>query len=135
MSSETDIQRRIQIALSWGDSRMFRNNVGEAWLGRDFTVRDGRLINGKASRVVYGLCNGSSDLIGIHKVTITPAMLGREIGAFVAIEVKRPGKKPSDEQDRFMDMVMDLGGIAGVARSEDEAKQIVTSFTKPLLTR
>jgi len=128
--SETDIQRRIQIALSWGDARMFRNSVGEAWLGRNFTVRDGRLVDGKAYRVAYGLAPGSSDLIGISRFVITPRMVGRNVGVFTAIEVKSKRGRSSDGQDSFINMVNDLGGISGLARSEDEAREIVNSFTK-----
>lgn len=129
MTSETDIQRRIQIALSWGDARMFRNNVGAAWMGGDFSIRDGRLVSGHARYVQFGLCPGSSDLIGIHKMVITPAMIGRNIGVFTAVEVKHK-KTTTNEQDSFIETIQHLGGIAGVARSVDDARRIVTEFTK-----
>jgi hypothetical protein len=129
VTTETDIQRRIQIALSWRDARMFRNNVGEAWLGRNFTIRDGKLIDGKAHRVAYGLAPGSSDLIGLRSVPVTPQMVGMHVAVFCAVEVKSEKGRSSQEQDSFLEMVQSLGGMSGIARSVEEAKKIVTPDT------
>ena len=43
-------------------------------------------------------------------------------GRFVAIEVKRPGKKPSDLQESFLDAVNTIGGFAFWADSLQEVK-------------
>ena len=43
-------------------------------------------------------------------------------GRFVAIEVKRPGKKPTDLQERFLDVVNTIGGFAFWADSLQEVK-------------
>ena len=43
-------------------------------------------------------------------------------GRFVAIEVKRPGKKPSDLQERFLDAVNTIGGFAFWADSLQDVK-------------
>jgi hypothetical protein len=51
---------------------------------------------------------GVSDILGVWK------------GRLLAIEVKRPGGKVSDEQQAFIDRVNKLGGIAFVARSVDD---------------
>jgi VRR-NUC domain len=94
---ETEIQNEIRIALSNMGHIVWRNNVG-------FTkFPDG-------SAVKYGLCNGSSDLIGITSD-----------GKFLAIEVKKPGGKPSKEQKNFIEVVRSKGGIAGVAHNVEEA--------------
>jgi len=78
--------------------------------------------------VRYGVGNpGGSDLIGLRTVTITPQMVGQQIGQFVAVEVKRPGEKPTEQQQRFMAMVRQLGGVAGVARSVDDARDLLSS--------
>ena len=54
--TETTLMRRLMLAVSeW--ARVFRNNVGLAWR------RDG-------APVRFGLCKGSSDLIGWTPVTI-----------------------------------------------------------------
>jgi hypothetical protein len=79
-------------------------------------------MNGRLVR--FGLHKGSSDLIGITPVTITPDMIGKRMGIFTAIEVKTPKGKPTDEQINFIQRVRDLGGFAGVARSVEEALEI-----------
>ncbi|NCX94329.1 MAG: VRR-NUC domain-containing protein [Gammaproteobacteria bacterium] len=50
--------------------------------------------------------DGISDIIGIAPD-----------GRFVAIEVKRPGKKPTPTQAEFLEMIRRQGGIAIVATS------------------
>lgn len=122
--SEIDLQRTIQLELSSADIRLFRNNVGEAWQGGNFTIRDGRLVSGHARRVAYGLAVGSSDLIGPRSVIITPQMVGRRVALFGAIETKaKRGLTP--EQRNFIDMVNSLGGCAGFARSIEDARLIL----------
>lgn len=88
---------------------MFRNNVGAY---RDET---GRVIR-------YGVGNpGGSDLIGWTPVTITPDMVGRTVAVFTAVEVKTPKGKPTEAQINFLHQVKQSGGIAGIARSADDA--------------
>jgi hypothetical protein len=41
-------------------------------------------------------------------------------GRFLAIEVKRPGNKPTPEQQQFIDTINEAGGLAFVARSVEE---------------
>lgn len=41
-------------------------------------------------------------------------------GRFIAVEVKRPGKRPSEDQMIFLDQVRRKGGIAIVATSIDD---------------
>lgn len=94
--------------------RLFRNNVGTA------LYPDG-------SRVRYGLCPGSSDLIGWRSVTVTPDMVGKPVAVFTAIEVKRShghARKQAGQQP-FVDAVRAAGGIAGFARSEAEAAALL----------
>jgi hypothetical protein len=81
--------------------------------------------------VAYGLgshagdvFSGSSDGIGLHSITITPEMVGRQVAVFVAIEAKDKGE-PSAEQRTFLTVVHKAGGIAGVAHSVEEAQQIL----------
>ncbi len=136
MTAETDIQRRIQLALSTEHSRLWRNTVGEAWLGRDFTIVNGKLARGNAYRIRYGLGPGSSDLVGPVSVLITPDMVGRRVAVFAGIETKRPadrsaGKRrgrTSEAQGQFIEVLQSLGGIGGVATSVEEAIEIVNSF-------
>lgn len=55
-----------------------------------------------------GSDKGISDILGIYK------------GRFLAIEVKKPGGKPSQHQKEFLDEVNRHGGIGFVARSAEE---------------
>ena len=86
------------------DVRLFRNNVGTL---RD---KDGRYVQ-------YGLCPGSSDLIGWVAVA--------GVARFLAIECKSAKGRLTPEQANFLRVVRDSGGVAGVARSVDEALALV----------
>lgn len=97
MTREGALMRRIMLALSEAGAITWRNNVGYA------TYPNGTVVK-------YGVCNpGGADLIGLYR------------GRFLAVEVKVPGAKPTDEQERFIEGVIKAGGIAGVARSVEDA--------------
>ena len=103
---ESDIQRKIMIEVSKLGHRVFRNNTGL------FTLDDGR-------KVRTGLCVGSSDLVGWTNT-----------GRFLAIEVKTPTGKPTQEQVNFLEQVNKSGGIAFIARSPEEAREILCKNCK-----
>lgn len=115
MKRETNLQRAIMLALSGPDTRTWRNNVGLA------VYPDG-------SRVEYGLCKGSSDLIGLHSVIITPEMIGSRVAIFTALEIKTARGRVSADQRNFLDFVARMGGIAGAPRSIEEAKEIIAAW-------
>jgi hypothetical protein len=92
------------------DLRLFRNNVGVC-----------RFPDG--SRVVYGLCPGSSDLIEFQTIRIAPEMVGHRLARFVAIEVKGPSGRATDVQRNFLRVVSEAGGIAILARSPMDVKE------------
>lgn len=122
MNAETDLQNRIRVAVAAIGTRLFRNNVGQAWQGAaKRTKLTGQVIIENAHPVRYGLCSGSSDLIGWTPVTITPDMVGQQVAVFTAIEVKEAGGRVSKEQWRFLEAVRDAGGIARVALTEQGA--------------
>ncbi len=114
--SESTPLRAILFGLSAFGARLFRNNVGVA----RYTDSAGH-----THRVVYGLCPGSSDLVGWHPITIKPEDVGRQVAVFVAIEVKMPSRTASQKQSRFIRAVRKAGGFAGVARNLDEALAII----------
>ena len=113
MTSERDIQSTILVALSHGPTRLLRINAGVAWQGsvlqhnRDLLV----LAHPRAIRLA---APGVSDIIG-----------WTEHGRFVAIEVKAGRRQPTDEQAAFIELVRRSGGLAGVARSVQEARAII----------
>lgn len=126
--TETDLQRQIQIELSDENTRLLRNTVGFGWQGDNFTIRKGRLVAGVARPVTFGLGPGTSDLVGPRSVIITPEMIGRRIAVFAVVEVKDAKKRATQEQMQFLSAMTDLGALAGVARSVEEARRIVTQF-------
>ena len=113
-SHEHVVQNQIRLALSRGGTRLFRNNTGAL---RD---QNGRLVQ-------FGLCKGSSDLIGWQTVVITPDMVGKKVACFVAIEIKDKGRA-TKEQNAFIQRVREAGGLAGVARSIDQAAAILAGM-------
>lgn len=83
--------------------RVFRNNVG-------------KLKDQRGRWVEFGLCVGSSDLIGWRSFVIKPEHVGMKIAQFMAIETKTKDGVVSLEQERFLKTVEDFGGIAIVER-------------------
>ena len=114
MASEQIIQQQIRLACGTGSTRLFRNNTG--------TLRDQQ-----GRPVQFGLAKGSADLIGWRTVTITADMVGQRLAVFTSIEVKTPTGRVSPEQQSWLGAVQAAGGIAGVARSVDDALRIVTA--------
>jgi len=112
--SEQQIQQEIRLACSTGDTRLFRNNTG--------TLRDQH-----GRPVQFGLCKGSADLIGYRSITITPEMVGSTVAVFLSIEVKTATGRLRPEQQQWLDAVQAAGGIAGVARSVEDALRLTTA--------
>lgn len=116
--TESLTQKQIQLELSKGPTRLFRNNTAQAWSGsrvvrnpdNSITIFDPRPIRS-------GLCVGSSDLIGWTTVNNS--------AIFTAIEVKSQRGRATNEQLNFIDQVKRAGGLAGIAKSVQEARQIL----------
>jgi hypothetical protein len=88
---ESDILRRIREEFGkLPYVTMWRNNTG-------------MLEDRNGTKVRFGLCEGSADLVGI--VTM-PSGVGR----FFALEVKQPGKVPTAKQFAFLAHVNKMGG-------------------------
>lgn len=96
--SERDVQQAVRLALGrLPDVVLWRNSTGA-------TRVDGRVLR-------FGLCIGSSDLVGL----LAPA------GRFLALEIKSEAGRLTYEQEQFLALVRRLGGFACVVRSVDEA--------------
>lgn len=107
---ENNLIKEILLALPV-TVRLFRNSTGAA------VLRDGRFVR-------YGLCVGSSDLIGWTTREITPQMVGSKVAVFTAIEAKTEDVKTTKEQKNFLDRVSAAGGIAIEIRGENEIEKI-----------
>jgi len=110
--SEHEIQQRIRLACGRGAVRLWRNNTGAV------VDQQGRFVR-------FGLCKGSSDLIGLRSLEITPEMVGQRVAQFVALEVKTAQGVLSPEQRAFLRLVQQLGGMAAACRSVEEAEQLL----------
>jgi len=75
-----------------------------------------------------GLVKGGSDLIGWASVEITPDMVGRRVAVFVAIEVKEGRTTTTPEQANFLERVRQAGGLCGIARTPDDAVEIINQI-------
>lgn len=116
---ETPVQTLIRLEATRKGLRLWRNNCGAV------TTADGRFIR-------FGLANDSravndkiksSDLIGVRPVTITPDMVGKKFGQFVAREVKRSdwkytGTKREKAQLNFINLINSMGGDAAFCNGE-----------------
>lgn len=134
--SETTLAHRIMLALTNLGSRMFRNQVGLAYVGDvtrvkkygAYNLAPGDIILRKARTVTTGLCVGSSDLIGWTPKTCTPEMLGTRVAIFTACEVKVEGGRVRPEQRHFGEQVQKAGGIFSIAHNELEAGDAVMLY-------
>ena len=110
--SEHEIQQRIRLACGRGAVRLWRNNTGA-------------LVDQQGRFVRFGLCKGSSDLIGLRVLEITPELVGQRLAQFVALEVKTAQGVLSPEQKAFLQLVQQLGGLGAVCRSIEQAQAVL----------
>jgi len=123
---EKEIKAEILLALSREPTiRLFNQPQGIAFVGTVVeksqhlvTIADWRIVS-------FGLAPGSSDLIGWVETEITEEMIGQVVARFAAIEVKQKLGRVTEAQANFLNVVKKAGGIAGVARSTEEAWGII----------
>jgi hypothetical protein len=101
--SEANILNDCMVALSASGCIVWRNNTGA------LPDKNGRIIK-------FGLCNGSSDIIGINPD-----------GKFLAVECKNANGRATPEHKRFLAAVIAGGGRAGIARNGQQAIDIALS--------
>jgi len=133
--SEAATKADIRLALGREPGlRLFNNPVGNGWMGKLVAETKSTVTLAAPRRVAFGLLPGSSDLIGFRSVTITPDMVGQKVAIFAALEIKVPGghHPVTDDQRRFIAAIEAAGGIAGVARSPEQAR-IALGLPQPVL--
>jgi len=114
MNPETKIQNLILMKLSEAGCLVFRNETGAGWVGKMLHREAGQVTLANASMVKFGLMVGSADIIGISPT-----------GKFLAVEIKTSKGRATKEQLRFIEAVNKAGGIAGIARSVEEALNLI----------
>jgi hypothetical protein len=98
---------------------LFRNNTGTAYQGKRAVINSRPIII-EPRQITFGLCVGSSDLIGWTEKIITKDMIGQKIAIFTALEVKNLSGKATKEQINFIKQVRKSGGIGDILRWVDE---------------
>lgn len=117
MNNETAIQNEILIALSDAGYLPQRQHVGTF-----------RTLYG--NRTVNVGQPGMADIAAVVPVTITPDMVGQQIGAYVEIEVKTLTGKQRQAQKLRELAVNKRGGRYIIARSPTEALDKISALYK-----
>jgi hypothetical protein len=111
--TEAEIQARILLAYgALPGVRLFRNTVGFGYQGDVVSESRGVVVLKNARPVTFGLCPGSSDIIGWNQ------------GRFLAIEVKAKAGRASDKQNLFGEAVERDGGFFRISRSVDDLRSL-----------
>jgi hypothetical protein len=105
--SEARLLAEVRLAVGKHPDKvvLWRNSTGSAQM----VAPDGSI-----RHVKFGLCVGSSDLIGITNE-----------GTMVAIELKVPGAHPTPQQVQFLALVKKLGGISACVSSVEGALRVL----------
>lgn len=130
--SEKRIQAETLVALSaLPDTLVYRNNTGSAWAGKrvearvgsSITVQKGMTILIDAQPIKFGL-PGSADIMGSMQ------------SCALAVEIKDKDGRQQESQKNFERAWHRAGGIYVLARSADEAVDLVQDgVTKRLIDR
>lgn len=112
---ESQIQARIMLALSEAGCIVWRCETAGAWVGRLIHQQGDTVTLAMARMIQAGLTKGGADIIGI-----APG------GRFIAVEVKTPTGRIRPEQNLFLQRVREAGGIAGIARSVEDALDLIS---------
>ena len=127
--SEADLMRRLQIAASRLGARLFRQQVGMAWVGKIiktpgvYTLGPNDVLIRNA-RPFHAGVEGMSDLGGWVSVEVTPDMVGSTLAVVAQAEVKE-NARPTTQQLAWIAAVNKAGGRAGIARSEKDLADIL----------
>lgn len=122
---ESIVQQHIMLALSQEGVIVWRNETAGAWVGRQIHTSHGQVTLADSRMIQAGLCKGSSDLVCIKPTVITQDMVGKTVGVFTAIEVKTEKGRATSDQNKFIEGVKAAGGIAGIARSVNDALELI----------
>lgn len=123
--SEADNQAQIMLRLgSHPDVRLFRNHVGSGFTGQFVRTVDDLTILRNARRATFGLTPGSADLVGWRRLVITPEHVGQALAVFLSVECKSAAGKLRPDQQQWRAVVANMGGLAGMARTPDDAFKI-----------
>lgn len=120
---------------------LFRVNTGMGWVtggGEPYRLADGSMVipNARPVALGFGMTNGkplegTSDLNGWTSIVVTPEMVGTKVAVFTAIETKESGGgRKRTGQVNYIEQLRVAGGIAGFAKSEDDAQAIIADYCR-----
>jgi hypothetical protein len=109
---ESDIVRNCLTWLRLHGVFCWRQNQGA--IGGEY--------KGKRRFLRFTSVAGVSDILGVL----------RPQGLLLALEVKRPGHRPTIEQEAFLATVRDHGGIGACVQSVAELEQMFPTWSQPL---
>lgn len=112
-NKETNLQNQIRLKLS-EHGIVLRLNSGQFWQGKRVYSKELQQDVLIHLRPVQGCPEGTSDLLFLSNN-----------GEVAFIEVKTPTGKLKPAQERFLEIVKQMGFKAGIARSPEEAIKIV----------
>lgn len=115
---ERDVTAEARAELARSFVLHWRNNVGQAIT----------YTGGVETRVAYGLCTGSADIIACVETQLACPSCGVQlppIGRFVGIEVKGPSARWSDEQRAWGRIVEDAHGVYGLVYGAGDVVSIL----------
>jgi len=132
MTSEKRVEQNLVLHAVKSKCLLFKNNIGSAYRGKPMKL-NGKQILTNIMFLRFGLGNikGGSDQIGITTIKITKDMIGKEVGVFTAIEVKKDKNGSygaTGEQRSFLKMVKERGGISGICDSNDDFDKIILLY-------
>lgn len=134
--SESAIFRRVMLAacqIRDNSVRIFRNAVGQGWVGRARRLRPGEVYRAQGGEVIItdprplhaGLIKGSGDAIGWTTIVVTADMVGQRLAVFTSVETKVPVTgRMSTEQRTWHGQVTAAGGYSIIARSEADLEAL-----------
>lgn len=123
--TEAEIQAAIMRDLGRGETRIFRNSVGQGWTGTVIgRSPSGDVLLRNARPVRFGLADGSHDLIGWRSLLIGSEHVGRTLAVFLSVEVKSATGRAREGQKVWNEAVTRAGGLSGIARSVEDARAI-----------
>lgn len=133
--SEGELLKKFMLEYSQAGWRLFRAYSGQIWTGKptvynvraNIMIQPGDVILRNARRL-QGLPTGFADLFGYTTVEITADMVGRKVAIFTAAEIKHGATRTTKEQEAFIRLVNDAGGIAAITRKLEDFLTVVGEF-------
>ena len=113
--SEHQIQSAILEYCAYWGIKAWRMNAGRYSVGE-----------GMNKRFIIGAPAGTPDIIGV-----LGKRYGENYGRMVAIEVKKPSKKPTDIQNRVIEELLAHGALVIIAHSVEEVEATLKNILHP----